>query len=215
MLCCPKCRAEYREGFSLCSDCHVLLVRERPPDEQRSVGDADGRSTTPFGSVVTLWEGEDLALYENLLDSLEDANIRYYSQPLGVFPGVRRGSAFPIQPLARFGYHVAVLSSEIGAARGILEKLLEEEPQDMGLADSTASVINELSREKSQEEPTIELWICEDASFASFVETALSENDIQVRIETDGAHRKFFVCPSDEARAREIVREILESSPPQ
>lgn len=31
---CPKCRTEYREGFTKCSDCGVDLVAERPPEEQ-------------------------------------------------------------------------------------------------------------------------------------------------------------------------------------
>jgi hypothetical protein len=28
---CPKCRAEYREGFTSCSDCHIPLVPELGP----------------------------------------------------------------------------------------------------------------------------------------------------------------------------------------
>ena len=213
---CPECGAEYREGYNSCSDCHVLLVRERRPKFQEPVDSSlVASSTAPFGSVVPLWEGEDLALYETLLDRLDDANIRYYNQPLGVFPGVRRGSAFPIQPLARFGYHIAVLSSEIAAARGILEKLLEEEPEDVGLAESAEPVASRASPEKSREEPTLKLWTGEDEPFASFLEAALSENDIQLRIETDGRQREFYVCPSDEARAREIVRQIAEATPPE
>jgi len=34
---CPKCRAEYREGFSRCSDCEVDLVDELPPEEEEMV----------------------------------------------------------------------------------------------------------------------------------------------------------------------------------
>jgi hypothetical protein len=33
---CPLCRAEYREGFTLCADCYVELVDELPPDEEES-----------------------------------------------------------------------------------------------------------------------------------------------------------------------------------
>jgi hypothetical protein len=194
----------------------VLLARDRPPKFQESVDSAVAAyDAAPFGSVVSLWEGEDLALYETLLDRLDHAKIRYYSQPLGVFPGVRRGSAFPIQPLARFGYHVAVLSSELAAAMDILEGLLEEEPEDVALAESAEPVARRASREKSREEPTLRLWTGEDEPFASFLEAALSENDIRPRIETDGKQREFYVCPSEEARAREIIREILEASPPE
>lgn len=28
---CPRCRSEYREGFSRCADCDLDLVAERPP----------------------------------------------------------------------------------------------------------------------------------------------------------------------------------------
>ena len=28
---CPKCRAEYRDGFTRCSDCAVALVADPPP----------------------------------------------------------------------------------------------------------------------------------------------------------------------------------------
>jgi len=43
----------------------------------------------------------------------------------------------------------------------------------------------------------------------------LSENDIQLRIETDGRQKEFYVCPSEEARAREVVRQIIEAAPPE
>jgi hypothetical protein len=29
---CPKCKAEYREGFSSCADCDIDLVSELPPE---------------------------------------------------------------------------------------------------------------------------------------------------------------------------------------
>lgn len=216
MLYCPQCGAEYREGYSSCSDCHVLLTREKPSNHQERANGSNGPSPALSGAIVTLWEGEDLALYENLLDKLDHADIRYYSQPLGIFPGVRRGDAFPIQPLARFGYHVGVLSSQIAAARDILEKLLEEEPQDMELPETAEFVPNtSASPEKIQEEPTVKLWTAEDEPFANFLEAALSENDIRFRIETDGGAKQFYVCPSDESRAREIIREIVESTPPE
>ena len=32
---CPKCGAEYREGFYECADCHVQLVWELPPEPEK------------------------------------------------------------------------------------------------------------------------------------------------------------------------------------
>jgi hypothetical protein len=32
---CPKCKAEYREGFYRCADCEIDLVPELPPEEEQ------------------------------------------------------------------------------------------------------------------------------------------------------------------------------------
>jgi hypothetical protein len=32
---CPKCKTEYREGFSKCADCDVDLIPELPPDSEQ------------------------------------------------------------------------------------------------------------------------------------------------------------------------------------
>ncbi len=42
---CPKCRYEYREGFSKCADCGVALVPELPPEP---VGKRDSEADTEF-----------------------------------------------------------------------------------------------------------------------------------------------------------------------
>ncbi len=32
---CPKCKAEYREGFFKCADCKIDLVPELPPEPEQ------------------------------------------------------------------------------------------------------------------------------------------------------------------------------------
>ena len=39
---CPKCRSEYRIGFTLCSDCGGRLVDELPPEPVRASADDPG-----------------------------------------------------------------------------------------------------------------------------------------------------------------------------
>lgn len=46
---CPNCKAEYREGFTLCADCQETLV-EALPDEQGSESDFIGANDGTSGS---------------------------------------------------------------------------------------------------------------------------------------------------------------------
>jgi hypothetical protein len=207
---CPQCRAEYRPGFTHCTDCDVDLVEALPASE------TEVSKTLPSGSLEILWEGDDLALFESLLDRLEDAGIRHFDQPLSIYPGVRRRDNFPVQPLMRFGYQVAVLSSDLVSARQILERLLEEEPQDMELPAQD---------EKKPEAPevtavqegtaTCEVWSGSDESLVEFLAAGLKENGIQTRVERQDHKASIFASSEDEAGAKEIVREIVEGQPPE
>jgi hypothetical protein len=53
---CPKCRAEYRPGFTRCSDCDVELVEELPPvDPQDPKLDINGRPDRAPTRVFLAW----------------------------------------------------------------------------------------------------------------------------------------------------------------
>lgn len=207
---CPQCKAEYRPGFTRCADCDVELV----PALSRPEGPSS--NALPSGSLQILWEGEDLALFEGLLDGLEAAGVGYFDQPLGIYPGVRRRDPFPVQPMARFGYQVAVLSSDLVRARQILGKLQEEEPQDMELPAQDKE-----PREKptttvlKQEALTSEVWYGSDDRLAEFVESALKENGIPIHLEYPDNQTQIYVAAANEARAREIVKEVVEGAPPE
>lgn len=209
---CPQCRVEYRPGFTHCTDCDVDLVPVLPRAEEPV-------SKTPAnasGSLQTLWEGEDLALFENLLDALEGAGIRYFDQPFGIYPGVRRRDPFPVQPLARFGYQVAVLSSDLQRAREILGKLLDEEPEDVELpAQEEVGTEKAAAAIPQEEDLTCEVWSGSDESLAEFVESALKENGIPIRLENPDNQREIYVSEANEKRAREIVKEVVEGVPPE
>src|SRR5579859_8099869 len=206
---CPQCKAEYRHGIAECADCQIPLVPSLP-DAQPHV-DAAGA-----GTLVPLWEGEDLALHTLLLQELDEAGIRYFSEPMGVFPGARKGDAFPIQPMARFGYQVAVLSSDLPRARAILRKRLDEEPEDLELTDRNDAVETMPQTQADPEEgPTLEAWAGENEEFAKFLQDALRENQILLRAEYVGAENRVFIRPSDASRGKEILRELTEGAPPQ
>lgn len=209
---CPQCHVEYRPGFTRCTDCDVDLVPVLPQAEEP----VSKTSSNASGSLQILWEGEDLALFENLLDALEGVGIRYFDQPLGIYPGVRRRDPFPVQPLARFGYQVAVLSSDLRRAREILAELLDEEPEDVEVpaqkeepTEKAAAII------PREEDLTCEVWSGSDESLAEFVESALKENGIPIRLENPDNQREIYVSEGNEKRAREIVKEVVEGVPPE
>jgi hypothetical protein len=207
---CPQCKAEYRQGFTMCADCEVPLIAN--PIEWEGVVS----KPVPSGTVVPLWEGEDLALHTSLLEELDAAGIPYYDRPMGVFPGLRRGDHFPIQPMSRFGYQLAVLSSNLSAGRRILERLLEERPQDVDLpaqVEQTSSTPEAPAR--GDEELGSEIWTGQDDALFGFLRDALRENGIPLRMEALGSEKRVYVHASDALRAREIVREVTEGAPPE
>ena len=67
---CPKCRAEYREGFSKCSDCQLLLVAENPSTRP---GPED-----PDIELVTVLEDDDPAMITAAKDRLDESGIPFY-----------------------------------------------------------------------------------------------------------------------------------------
>jgi len=64
---CPKCRAEYREGFTECADCKVPLVSELPPEPKLEyVEYEEVLSTFNMGDIIiikTILDKEKLTYY--------------------------------------------------------------------------------------------------------------------------------------------------------
>ena len=209
---CPLCKAEYRPGITTCSDCEVALVPSFPSEKTEE-------SPITKGRLEPLWEGDDLALHASLLDALDAAKIPYFNKPLSIYPGVRRADPFPVQPLTLFGYKVAVLSSDLPRAQLILDKLLDQEPKDeLELPAGPETSPNEPQRyvgSSEEAEPTVEVWRGQDEEFSRFLQDALRENDLPLRSEAHPTETAVYVRPSDAARAKEILRELKEASPPQ
>jgi hypothetical protein len=83
---CPRCGAEYREGFERCSDCNVALVRQAPvPKLQQPV------------DFVTVLETGDRSILLVAKSRLEAAGIEFFAKGEGVqdlFAAGRIGTHF-------------------------------------------------------------------------------------------------------------------------
>jgi NADPH-dependent ferric siderophore reductase len=167
------------------------------------------------GSVVLLWAGEDPALHAALLEQLQAAEIPFTDKTLGDDEVAPTADPLPIDWKPRFGFEVAVLSTDIPAAKEILEKLLEEEPADLEIPARDEAKAEEPSvAVASGKVGDVEVWSGTDDRIAQFLTAAMQENRIPIRLEIPGEQTKFYVSGANEKRAREIVREVVEGAPP-
>jgi hypothetical protein len=227
VLYCPKCGTEYREGYSSCADCHVLLSREKPSDE-----DAPEPGDTNRDPFCSFWQGTDARVLGELSEVLEEAGILYkvvrredrlfnrmdlpkllLGVPASLYETAEQavGDAFTGRPLLR---------DTDGLVPKSLEKKLDfdQDEPDMELTDSSPQD----DRRTQQSSTLLMEWFPADATVEAWkghssdswmIEMSLQENEIRFRSETQDYDRQLFVLPQDEPRAREIIREIVESSP--
>jgi hypothetical protein len=172
-------------------------------------------SPSPGTSLILLWAGEDPALYAELLEALNAAGIPCKSLSLGDDSIAPASDPLPIDWKPRFGFEVAVLSQDYSAAQQILEKLLAEEPEDLEIPEPPEEQGKEPPLTVAGEEhPTVEIWTGGDDKIAEFLTAALQENEIPMHLENPAGQTHIFVSAANEARAREIVREITEGASP-
>jgi hypothetical protein len=167
------------------------------------------------GSFVTLWSGESASTHIELLESLESAGIPFSDKSFGDDEVGPTADPLPIDWKPRFGFEVAVSSSDLVPAKEILEKVLDREPanteipaQPLGagplagmppITDGTA---------------TLQVWSGTNEKLAQFLMSALRENQIPAHYDTTTLQFVILVAPANEARAREIVHEVTDATPP-
>jgi hypothetical protein len=64
------------------------------------------------------------------------------------------------------------------------------------------------------EDATAEAWAGEDEQTRDFIQVCLRENGIPCDIVREDGKQRVMVLPADESRAKEIIREIVEGTPP-
>ncbi len=168
------------------------------------------------GSLVLLWAGENPATHAALLEELEGAQIPFSDKTLGDDEVAPTADPLPIDWKPRFGFEVAVLSTDLPAAQVVLEKLLDEEPADVEIPaqDGVAAAEPPLVV-TTETHPKVEIWNGNDDRIAQFLTAAMQENEIPIHLENPGEQTRIFVSARNEKRAREIVREIVEGAPPE
>jgi hypothetical protein len=215
---CPQCGAEYRPSATVCSDCQVALVPDPPSRPEKNALSRD-----EYFALV--WSGIDSRKQAEIIESLEHEDVPVRT--------LHRGDTlFPIGHAALEIYTPSSLAEKAKAIVNQTDPSYEdsekaEEPGTFEIAaDDDIHENAKASRELKDwhsEDATLEIWAGQDADLARMIMMSLRENQIPCRSSKDEGEsdsttqstERLYVLPEDEARAKEIVREIVDAVPPQ
>jgi hypothetical protein len=233
---CPICGVEYRPGFTTCSDCQVALVPDPPSTTSQAAPPMDA-------GFVLLWSGTDPHKHAEVIEALERENIpertvrredrlvyAYMQPPFEVYVPAA------LHPRAKATLEETMLMEEAekqAAESGILE--IPAEDDYSGNEDDSRRE----AADWHEEGATSKIWSGQDSEVAGMITASLRENQISYRTNADEANLteepeetgreeisteetgpegktiEVFVPSEDEARGKEIVREIVNAAPPE
>jgi hypothetical protein len=139
---CPECKAEYRQGFTVCADCNVELVHSyQEAAEDRQAWQKIAKNANYAHEV---WRGADPHFYIALIQQLWHYGVPSLGRPTRPPMLDNREPASPIQA-GEFEFEVRVAEANAGFARWILESLREfqarnEDEDPEGLPEDTSEV---------------------------------------------------------------------------
>jgi hypothetical protein len=214
---CPICKSEYRRGVTQCSDCGVSLVDTLEPSAMES----QQQEQEDEGALVRVWSGSDPGECAAVKEALEQAEIAYTD---------KSAAAYFIFRSMRPKIEIRVPAPASERAQEIIRDLLGEPP----VAESEKDTSGELPADSDapgetlddsepeyptgdwdEEEAVSEVWSGEEVDLATMLVACFRENGIASRSLTENARTRLLVRPEDEARAKKIVREVVEAKPPQ
>jgi hypothetical protein len=79
---CPVCKAEYRFGFTHCSDCDVDLVETLDSSADSDAAQSGQREAADLDTPELLWTGIDSGAFARIRAALDEAHIPYGNEPV-------------------------------------------------------------------------------------------------------------------------------------
>jgi hypothetical protein len=210
---CPNCKCEYIKGVTQCADCGVPLV-DRPEAAP------DPRQAPP---VVSVWQGGDPGERAAVAEALEEAGISVVDQESA-------GHFFFPSMNPKTGIYVA--AEDLDRAKKVLadleawdtpEESLEGGPESAELPESDGSDEDadenddaqaDISEEWHEDDPVAEVWKGADEDLADTLSMCLREIGIGTLKLLENGIWRLAVRPEKEAKAKEVVREVVDASPP-
>jgi hypothetical protein len=215
---CPNCEAEYRPGFTRCSDCDVALVERL--EETKVHSNKPELSGTP----ELLWTGTDARMRYAIIEALEASKTLYHERndKLGAF---RNWSEDVYAIFTRARDHRAANAALEAAARH-RETAPEETDDEPG--DSVSSAPEPQAAEDDDDlsdvppdyvpedfdpdEATVEVWSGQDPTIRDNLITFLSNIGIGSATSDSAGQLRIRVTPASQKRAQEMIRQVIEAS---
>ena len=186
-----------------CPNCGAHLLASKEAAEQLS-------------PRAVLWQGNHPGFCEELDETLSEDSITHYSEMRGNLLRYR-------WPLDEPRFRVLVLESDLNRAKRTLStvesKFTTDSSAKIGLEDAIQLKHSPgllTIGDWQPDSPAVEVWSGEDGGFAGFLRESLKANDIEFRTRIDSGNRQELdVHAADADRAREIIREVVEGTPPE
>jgi hypothetical protein len=209
---CPNCKCEYIKGVTQCADCGVPLVDQLDAAP-------DPRNASP---IVSVWEGGDPGERAAVIEALKEAGIPVVDQESTghlFFPSMNPKSG------------ISVSAENLERAKKVLadleawdepEELVEGEPDSPELPESDGlekdddddDVQADPAEEWHEDDPVAEVWKGSEEDLADTLSICLREVGISSLKLLEAGIWRLVVRPQKEARAKKVVREVVEASPP-
>lgn len=201
---CPLCDAEYASSYQRCTVCGVELVPEEMRDRPFSHQELKDK-------IVIIWRGGDPAAVSYVVSLLRAAGIRHHVE------STHDHFVFELA-IPRPRYVVRILESDSERARELLTGITDSPffgaKISADFPENAPSPMPFPDRHWNPAAATVQIWSSDDAAMGKLLEDCLRENYIGFRREgREPGKVRLFVTSTDEARAREILREIREGTP--
>jgi hypothetical protein len=239
---CPVCKSEYRDGFTKCSDCGVDLVKQLADDSEAKESlwagqDASVRSAIcdKLDAAKILHEDDSVdsqfmpafrqSIYririrkkdhEAALKAIQDVPLTDSDSYLRKSPGFVLDRNSDLLSTAKRDLWGSMIAGDVEEPEPRSDlKIHTNAPASGERYESAEEVPDDQLENFNPDDATSQVWSGADGDMAQSINVCLRE--VGIGCVVNEAQGNFNVCVerASEIRAKEIVREIVEQTPPE